>query len=119
MEGGAGAQWPLSKNLYAVAQLVCRRISLDGINFKGAEASLISSVFMNHFSLGVEDMDATDAALQRAGWKPHGEEHKQMGLDGKFQLNVFDPDDVRVEFMTFTPSGKPCCSDFTGPHPRP
>lgn len=74
---------------------------------------------MNHFSLGVEDMDATDAALQRAGWKPHGEEHKQMGLDGKFQLNVFDPDDVRVEFMTFTPSGKPCCSDFTGPHPRP
>jgi len=74
---------------------------------------------MNHFSLGVEDMDATDAALQRTGWKPHGGEHKQMGLDGKYQLNVFDPDEVRVEFMTFTPSGTPCCSDFTGPHPRP
>src|SRR6266550_3647894 len=59
---------------------------------------------MNHFSLGVEDMDATDAALQRTGWKPNSEEHKQLGLDGKYQLNVFDPDDVRVEFMTFTPS---------------
>ncbi|HMH82067.1 MAG TPA: VOC family protein [Gemmatimonadales bacterium] len=74
---------------------------------------------MNHFSLGVEDMDATDVALQKTGWKPHGEEHKQMGLDGKYQLNLFDPDEVRVEFMTFTPSQRPCCSDFTGPHPRP
>jgi serine/threonine protein kinase len=25
----------------------------------------------------------------------------------------------RVEFMTFTPSQKPCCSDFTGAHPQP
>jgi len=74
---------------------------------------------MNHFSLGVENMDTTDAALQRTGWQPHGEEHKQMGLDGKYQLNVFDPDEVRVEFMTFTPSQQPCCSNFTGPHPRP
>ena len=74
---------------------------------------------MNHFSLGVESMDAADAALQRTGWHPHGEERTQMGLDGKYQLNVFDPDEVRVEFMTFTPSQKPCCSDFTGPHPRP
>jgi catechol 2,3-dioxygenase-like lactoylglutathione lyase family enzyme len=74
---------------------------------------------MHHFSLGVEDMDATVSALERTGWKSHGEERKQMGLDGKYQLNVFDPDEVRVEFMTFTPSRKPCCSDFTGPHPRP
>ena len=74
---------------------------------------------MNHFSLGVENMDAADAALQRTGWQPHDEEHKQMGLDGKYQLNVFDPDEVRVEFMTFTPSQQPCCSDFTGPHPSP
>lgn len=74
---------------------------------------------MNHFSLGVENMDATDAALQNTGWKPHGEEHKQIGLDGKYQLNVFDPDEVRVEFMSFRPSQKPCCSDFTAPHPQP
>jgi catechol 2,3-dioxygenase-like lactoylglutathione lyase family enzyme len=73
---------------------------------------------MNHLALGVENMDATDAALQKTGWQPHGEEHKQMGKDGKYQLNVFDPDDVRVEFMDFTPSQKPCCAEFTGPHPK-
>ena len=84
-----------------------------------ADASRHLIGVMNHLSLGVESMDATDAALQRTGWRPHREEHTQMGLDGKYQLNVFDPDDVRVEFMTFTPSQKPCCSDFTGPHPKP
>ena len=84
-----------------------------------ADASRHLIGVMNHLSLGVESMDATDVALQRTGWQPHGEEHKQMGLDGKYQLNVFDPDEVRVEFMTFTPSQKPCCSDFMGPHPKP
>jgi catechol 2,3-dioxygenase-like lactoylglutathione lyase family enzyme len=74
---------------------------------------------MNHISLGVENMDSTEALLEATGWTPHGEEHKQMGLDGKYQLNVFDPDDVRVEFMAFTPSQQPCCSPFTGPHPTP
>jgi catechol 2,3-dioxygenase-like lactoylglutathione lyase family enzyme len=74
---------------------------------------------LNHFALGVANMDSTDAALERTGWQPHGEEHKQMGRDGKYQLNVFDPDEVRVEFMDFSPSQKPCCSDFTAPHPQP
>ena len=74
---------------------------------------------MNHFSLGVENMDTTEAALEKTGWKPHGEEHKQLGKDGKMQLNVFDPDEVRVEFMNFKPSEKPCCSDFMGEHPAP
>jgi catechol 2,3-dioxygenase-like lactoylglutathione lyase family enzyme len=74
---------------------------------------------LNHFALGVANMDTTEAALERTGWKPHGEEHKQMGLDGKYQLNVFDPDEVRVEFMDFSPSQQPCCSVFTAPHPQP
>ncbi len=74
---------------------------------------------MNHFSLGVENMDTTEAALMKTGWQPHGEEHKQLGKDGKMQLNVFDPDEVRVEFMNFKPSGKPCCSEFTAEHPAP
>jgi catechol 2,3-dioxygenase-like lactoylglutathione lyase family enzyme len=73
----------------------------------------------NHFSLGVVNMDTTEAALMKTGWKPNKDEHKQLGRDGKMQLNVFDPDDVRVEFMNFKPSGKPCCSDFTAAHPQP
>ena len=72
-----------------------------------------------HMALGVENMDTTQVALEKTGWQPHGEEHKQMGKDGKYQLNVFDPDDVRIEFMNFTPSEKPCCAEFTGEHPKP
>jgi catechol 2,3-dioxygenase-like lactoylglutathione lyase family enzyme len=72
---------------------------------------------MNHFSLGVADMSKAQALLESHGWKPHGEEHAQMGRDGKRQLNVFDPDFTRIELMEFKPAEKPCCSDFTGPHP--
>ena len=73
---------------------------------------------MNHFSLGVTDMKKAQALLESHGWKPHRDEHSQMGKDGKWQLNVFDPDLTRVELMEFKPAQKPCCSDFTGPHPE-
>jgi catechol 2,3-dioxygenase-like lactoylglutathione lyase family enzyme len=72
---------------------------------------------MNHIALGVTDIQAAKARLLKNGWIP-GEE-PQMGRDGKWQLNVYDPDDTRIEFMEFTPKEKPCCSDFTGPHPKP
>ncbi len=72
---------------------------------------------MNHISYGVADMKKAQAILESHGWKEHGEEHAQMGKDGKWQLNVFDPDLVRVELMEFKPAQKPCCSDFTAPHP--
>ena len=72
---------------------------------------------MNHISYGVADMKKAQAILESHGWKEHGEEHAQMGKDGKWQLNVYDPDLVRVELMEFKPAQKPCCSDFTAPHP--
>jgi catechol 2,3-dioxygenase-like lactoylglutathione lyase family enzyme len=72
---------------------------------------------MNHIALGVTDIHATQQLLVKNGWKP-GEEPK-LGRDGKWQLNVYDPDDTRIEFMEFTPKEKPCCSEFTGPHPGP
>jgi catechol 2,3-dioxygenase-like lactoylglutathione lyase family enzyme len=72
---------------------------------------------MNHISLGVKDMKEAQTVLESHGWKPHGEEHAQMGKDGKWQLNVFDPDHTRIELMEFKPAQKPCCADFTGPHP--
>lgn len=72
---------------------------------------------MNHISLGVADMKKTQALLEAHGWKPHGDEKAQMGKDGKWQLNLYDPDFTRVELMEFKPVRKPCCSDFTGPHP--
>ena len=72
---------------------------------------------MNHISLGVADIKAAQAMLESHGWKAHGDEKAQMGKDGKWQLNLYDPDLVRVELMEFKPVQKPCCSDFTGPHP--
>jgi catechol 2,3-dioxygenase-like lactoylglutathione lyase family enzyme len=72
---------------------------------------------LNHISLGVADMKKAQATLESHGWKPHGDEKAQMGKDGKWQLNVFDPDLSRIELMEFKPVEKPCCSDFTGPHP--
>jgi catechol 2,3-dioxygenase-like lactoylglutathione lyase family enzyme len=70
---------------------------------------------MNHISLGVIDIKAADARLIKNGWKPT--EEPKLGRDGKWQLNLYDPDDTRVEYMEFKPAEKPCCSDFTGPHP--
>jgi len=70
---------------------------------------------MNHIALGVPDIKAAREQLLKNGWKP-GEEPK-IGRGGKWQLNLYDPDETRVEFMEFTPVQKPCCSEYTGPHP--
>lgn len=72
---------------------------------------------MNHISLGVADMKKAQTIMESHGWKPHGDDAAEIGKDGKWQLDVFDPDYSRVELMEFKPTQKPCCSDFTGPHP--
>jgi hypothetical protein len=73
---------------------------------------------MNHISLGVRDMKRAQAKLESHGWKPHDkDDHPEIGKDGKWQFDVFDPDFTRVELMEFKPVQKPCCSDFQGPHP--
>ena len=72
---------------------------------------------MNHISLGVPDVQAAAKKLEASG-VTLGEQPK-IGRDGKWQLNLYDPDFTRVELMGFTPAEKPCCSDFTGPHPKP
>jgi catechol 2,3-dioxygenase-like lactoylglutathione lyase family enzyme len=72
---------------------------------------------MNHIALGVTDIHATQQQLIKNGWEPA--EKPKLGRDGKWQLNLYDPDDTRIEFMEFKPAEKPCCSEFTGPHPGP
>ena len=72
---------------------------------------------MNHISLGVPDIHAAADEVVKAGIKLS--EPPKLGRDGKWQLNLYDPDDTRVEFMEFTPKEKPCCSEFAGPHPGP
>lgn len=72
---------------------------------------------MNHIALGVQDIHAAQQLLLNNGAKLT--EEPQIGRDGKWQLNLYDPDFTRVEFMEFTPVQQPCCSEFTGPHPKP
>jgi catechol 2,3-dioxygenase-like lactoylglutathione lyase family enzyme len=72
---------------------------------------------MNHIAIGVTDIHATEKRLRAAGLK--FPEEPKIGRDGKWQLNLYDPDDTRVELMEFTPVQKPCCSEYTGPHPKP
>jgi catechol 2,3-dioxygenase-like lactoylglutathione lyase family enzyme len=71
---------------------------------------------MNHIAIGVTDIHATQKRLIDNGVKLT--EEPKLGRDGKWQLNLYDPDDTRVEFMEFKPAQKPCCSEFTGPHPE-
>ncbi len=72
---------------------------------------------MNHIALGVPDIHAAEKQLRANGW--HGDEQPKIGRDGKWQLNLYDPDQTRVELMEFTPAKEPCCSPYTGPHPKP
>ena len=70
---------------------------------------------MNHIALGVPDIHAAQQQLIKNGWK--GTEEPKIGRDGKWQLNLYDPDETRVELMEFKPTKEPCCSPYTGAHP--
>jgi catechol 2,3-dioxygenase-like lactoylglutathione lyase family enzyme len=71
---------------------------------------------MNHIALGVPDIQAAQQQLSKNGWK--ATEEPKIGRDGKWQLNLYDPDETRVELMEFKPTKEPCCSPYTGPHPE-
>ena len=72
---------------------------------------------MNHIALGVPDIHAAREQLIKNGWT--GTEEPKIGRDGKWQLNLYDPDETRVELMEFKPTQEPCCAPYTGPHPGP
>jgi catechol 2,3-dioxygenase-like lactoylglutathione lyase family enzyme len=72
---------------------------------------------MNHMAIGVLDIQTEREQLVQNG--VHLTEEPKLGRDGKWQLNLYDPDQTRIEFMEFTPKEKPCCSEYTGPHPKP
>jgi catechol 2,3-dioxygenase-like lactoylglutathione lyase family enzyme len=73
-----------------------------------------------HFSPGVVSVADLETRLKQRGWAPSAKERPPMlGLDGKWQLDLFDPDGTRAEFMEFQPVKEPCCSRFTGSQPDP
>lgn len=74
---------------------------------------------LDHTSLGVEHMPDVTAQLIANGMTDPETRKSQIGKDGKWQLNVFDPDLTRVEFMEFKPVRPACCSEVTAKHPEP
>jgi catechol 2,3-dioxygenase-like lactoylglutathione lyase family enzyme len=74
---------------------------------------------MDHFSLGVAHMADAIAQLQKNKCEGAACTESKVGRDGKTQLNLYDPDLTRVEFMEFAPVQEPCCSPFTGTNPGP
>jgi len=74
----------------------------------------------DHVSFGVVSVPETFKKLAAANRL--GETHDaapKVGLDGKYQLNMYDPDGTRVEVMNFHATEKPCCSPFTAEDPDP
>jgi catechol 2,3-dioxygenase-like lactoylglutathione lyase family enzyme len=71
---------------------------------------------MNHFSFGVSAMRPTFEKLRARGYRT--DDQPEIGRDGKWQFDVFDPDATRVEFMEFAPARAPCCHPYEAAHPR-
>ena len=89
------------------------------LDFDPGHDSLRQLGGMDHVSLGVNKItDVTDRLIAN-GWTDAATRKSQIGRDGKWQLNVFDPDQSRVEFMEFRPVREPCCSVPTAPPPEP
>jgi catechol 2,3-dioxygenase-like lactoylglutathione lyase family enzyme len=72
---------------------------------------------LNHFSLGVKNMEAAVTTLIAGNRLSPRHDGPSMGLDGKWQANLYDPDGTRAELMEFKPVTKPCCSAFTAESP--
>ena len=72
---------------------------------------------LNHFSIGVPNMEKAVTTLYAEDRLSPRHDGPQMGKDGKWQANFYDPDGTRVELMEFQPVMAPCCSGFTADSP--
>ncbi|HKT69451.1 MAG TPA: VOC family protein [Terriglobales bacterium] len=70
---------------------------------------------MRHLALGVVDIKPAVKMAEQSGWPIP--DPAEVGRDGKWQLNLYDPDLTRVEVMEFRPVEPPCCAKYTGRHP--
>jgi len=75
----------------------------------------------NHFCLGVPNMQKALEQLHKNGLPPDSkfaDDKSEIGRDGKWQFDIFDPDWTRIEFMEPTPAQDPCCNPYTAPHAK-
>jgi catechol 2,3-dioxygenase-like lactoylglutathione lyase family enzyme len=67
---------------------------------------------VNHLALGVKSIQPAYQMVLDHGYKPA--QPPKIGRDGKWQLNLYDPDLTRAELMEFKPVETPCCSPMLG-----
>jgi catechol 2,3-dioxygenase-like lactoylglutathione lyase family enzyme len=79
--------------------------------------SQATSGVLDHFSLGVANIEETVTLLYKEGRMPDKFDGPKIGRDSKWQFNSYDPDGTRAEIMEFQPVAKPCCSPFTADSP--
>ena len=65
---------------------------------------------MNHLALGTPSVKDSYAEVLKRGMK--NVEPPKIGRDGKWQLNLYDPELTRAELMEPAPVEKPCCSEI-------
>lgn len=86
--------------------------------YLGANPSREQLGSANHIAPGVVSVAELQSRLEKRGWTPPDNKNPQvLGVDGKMQLDLHDPDGTRIEFMEFLPVKKPCCSPYTGAQP--
>ena len=74
---------------------------------------------MDHLSIGEVSVNDAYKVLQ-TGDRLNDVRHDpspKVGKDGKWQLNLYDPDGIRLELMNLHATEKPCCSPFTAQDP--
>lgn len=72
---------------------------------------------LDHFALGIANVEHAYNVLYERDGLTERHSSPQLGRDGKWQLNLYDPDGTRAELMEFQPAEKPCCSPFLLPSP--
>ena len=87
---------------------------------KGIPATMSQKTLgiMDHFSIGEDSVPEAWQVLAK-GDRLFGRHDPapKVGLDGKYQFNLYDPDGIRLELMNFHATQKPCCSPFTAADP--
>jgi catechol 2,3-dioxygenase-like lactoylglutathione lyase family enzyme len=76
------------------------------LNVKNPNAHTLG--VMNHLALGVPSVQDGYKTVMSRGLHP--EQGPKIGRDGKWQLNLYDPNLTRAELMEPKPVEKPCCS---------
>jgi catechol 2,3-dioxygenase-like lactoylglutathione lyase family enzyme len=68
---------------------------------------------MHHMALGVAEIQKPYETITERGYK--SQQKPILARDGRWLLNIYDPDGTRTEFMVRKPVKTPCCSPLHDP----